>query len=143
MIGVLIVTHGRLAIELLAAATTIAGPLPTFRALALEWSEGVETARLRIASEIELLDRGEGVLILTDMFGDTPTNAALAHWQAGKVEIVSGVNLPMIVRLGCARSSPASLAETARWLEVKGRRSIRRAGAVELGPLPRGNANGG
>jgi PTS system mannose-specific IIA component len=143
LIGVLLVTHGRLAAELLAAAQKIAGDLPHFGALSLDWSEGLEEARRRIAGEIERIDEGEGVLVLTDMFGDTPSNAALALWRPGRVEIVSGVNLPMVVRLACSRSTRLPLAELARWLEVKGRRSIRRAAAVERGPLPREGSGDG
>jgi PTS system mannose-specific IIA component len=137
VIGVLIVTHGRLAEELLSAASTIAGELSGFRALALDWSEGIESARRRIAIAIEELDGGDGVLILTDMFGDTPSNAALALREPGRVEILSGVNLPMVVRLACTSSSGRSLEETAHWLEIKGRRSICRGGRPARGPLPR------
>lgn len=142
MPAVLIVTHGRLAAELLAAAETIAGELADFRALSLDWSDGIEEARRRIALDVAALDRGDGVLILTDMYGDTPSNAALGLREEGRVEVLSGVNLPMVVRLGCARSSRRSLAETARWLEIKGRRSICRAGAVSRGPLPGGQGPG-
>ena len=127
MIGVLIVTHGGLATELLAAARVIAGELPNFRALSLDWSEGLEQARERIALELAQIDSGDGVLLLTDMYGDTPSNAALSLRAEGRVEVVSGVNLPMVVRLGCSRSSAAPIGEVARWLEVKGRRSIARA----------------
>ncbi|GMU65713.1 MAG: hypothetical protein AMXMBFR36_19870 [Acidobacteriota bacterium] len=127
MIGVLIVTHGGLATELLAAARVIAGELPNFRALSLDWSEGLEQARARIAAELAGLETGEGVLVLTDMFGDTPSNAALSLRVEGRVEVISGVNLPMVVRLGCSRTSAAPVGEVARWLEVKGRRSIARA----------------
>lgn len=127
MSAVLIVTHGRIAHELLAAAEIIAGRLPTFRALSLDWNEGLESARARIAAEIAALDDGSGVLVLTDMYGSTPTNAALAEAVPGRVEILSGVNLPMVLRLGCASSPPSSVEETARWLEIKARRSISRA----------------
>lgn len=143
MIGVLIVTHGRLAAELLAAAQTIAGELPGFRALSLDWSEGIDEARRRIAAELPGLDTGDGVLILTDMFGDTPSNAALALREEGRVEVLSGVNLPMVVRLGCSHVADRPLAETARWLEIKGRRSISRAGAIPRGPLPGGDGTDG
>ena len=136
MIGKLILTHGGLARELLAAANVISGSPIGFEALSLDWSDGIEEARRRIELDVAALDHGEGVLILTDMFGDTPSNAALALRREGHVEVLSGVNLPMVVRLGCARGSARSLAETARWLEVKGRRSICRAAAVARGPLP-------
>ena len=134
MIGVLIVTHGRLASELLAAAEVIAGALPNFRALSLDWSEGLEDARERIAVAVRSLDEGAGVLVLTDMFGDTPSNAAVGLYDEGKVEVISGVNLPMVVRLGCARTSQLPLVEAAQWLESKGRRSIRRAGTPDDEP---------
>lgn len=136
MIGVLVVTHGGLASELVAAAETISGPLPHFRALALDWREGLDAARVKIGAEIAAAETGDGVLILTDMFGDTPTNAALSFIEPGRVELISGVNLPMVVRLACAGSARGSLEATARWLEVKGRRAIRRASAVDRGPLP-------
>ncbi len=143
MIGVLIVTHGRLAAELLSAAQTIAGDLPGFRALSLEWTEGIDEARRRIVEELAGLDVGDGVLILTDMFGDTPSNAALALREEGRVEVLSGVNLPMVVRLGCTHVADRPLAETARWLEIKGRRSISRAGAIARGPIPGGEGTDG
>lgn len=143
MIGVLLVTHGRLAEELLAAAERIAGPLPNFRALALDWSEGLEDARGKIRVAVRELESGDGVLVLSDMFGDTPSNAALACCDEGRVELISGANLPMVVRLACTRTASMPLAEVARWLEIKGRRSIRRASRVERGPLPGGTADGG
>jgi PTS system mannose-specific IIA component len=142
MIGVLIVTHGGLAAELLSAGETIAGELPNFRALSLDWSEGIDEARRRIEAEVDLLDRGDGVLILTDMFGDTPSNAALGLREDGRVEVVSGVNLPMIVRLGCTVAGEQRLEDAARWLEIKGRRSICRAGALDRAPFRDGDPSG-
>jgi PTS system mannose-specific IIA component len=127
MNAVLIVTQGRLADELLAAAETIAGTLPRFRALSLEWNVGLEGARALIAREIAALDDGTGVLVLTDMYGSTPTNAALAEAVPGRIAILAGVNLPMVLRLGCSSAPPDSVDETARWLEIKARRSISRA----------------
>lgn len=127
MFGVLIVTHGRLATELLATAETVMGRQRSeFEALSLDWGEGVEAARERIAACLLRLDRGSGVLILTDMFGDTPSNAAASFVQPGRVELLSGVNLPMVVRLGCADVHQMDLATVAEWLESKGRRSIGR-----------------
>jgi len=136
MIGVLIVTHGQLAAELLAAGERIAGELPNFRALSLDWSDGLDAAKERVRRAIAEVDQGAGVLVLTDMFGDTPSNAVLACCEPGRVEMVSGANLPMIVRLGCTRQAGGSLAEVARWLEVKARRSIQRASSIARGPLP-------
>lgn len=127
-IPVLIVTHGGLAAELLAAARVIAGELPDFEALALDWREDLETARRRVGERVVALDHGEGVLVLTDMYGDTPSNAAFSWARPGRVAVVAGVNLPMVVRLGCRDDAGGSVEELARWLEIKGRRSICRAG---------------
>lgn len=136
MNSVLLVTHGRLAQELLAAAETIAGVRPHIRALSLDWNEGIDAARQRIAEAVAELDRGEGVLILTDMFGSTPSNAAIALSVPGRVEVVTGVNLPMIVRMSCSSVLPGGLVETARWLVEKGRRSICRGAAESPAPTP-------
>jgi PTS system mannose-specific IIA component len=141
---VLLVTHGRLAQELLAAAETIAGARPDIRALALEWNEGIDAARSRIAAAIADLDRGAGVLVLTDMYGSTPSNAAIALAVPGRVEVVTGVNLPMVVRMSCSSVLPATLLETARWLEEKGRRSITRGVPADpaMPPPPPGKRPG-
>jgi PTS system mannose-specific IIA component len=136
MIGALIVTHGGLARELLAAAEIINGGLAGFEALSLSWSEGVDEARRRIAESLQRLDTGDGVLILTDMHGDTPSNAARTFAEPGRIEVVTGVNLPMVVRLGCANAQAMRVGVLARWLQVKGRRAIHRAG--ESGPAPTG-----
>jgi len=126
MIGILIVTHGGLANELVAAAKVIAGERAdrTLRALSLDWRIGLAEARGRIASAVESLDAGEGVLILTGMFGDTPSRAAIELVRTGSVEVVSGVNLPMVVRLACSGTSGATLGDVARAIAEKGRKSI-------------------
>jgi PTS system mannose-specific IIA component len=131
--AVLIVTHGNLATELLAAAEVIGGRRPGVEALALDWSEGMEQARARIAAGIERLDRGQGVLVMTDMLGDTPSNAAAALARPGRVEVIAGVNLPMIVRLGCADVEAMPVAAAAQLLEQRGRRSIGRVTGREAG----------
>ena len=125
MIGTLILTHGGLANELLAAAEVISGQLRGFESLGLSWNEGVEEARERISASLARLDTGDGVLILTDLFGATPTNAALAFAKPGRVAVVTGVNLPMVVRLGCLTAQEMRLDVLARWLQMKGRQSIR------------------
>jgi len=132
MIGKLIVSHGRLAEELLAAARNIAGEVTGIRALSLDWSEGSDEAEASIGREIEALDDGDGVLVLTDMFGDTPCNAAVALSHRGRVEIVSGVNLPMVVRLACASPEEADVVELAHWIVGKGKAAIR--GCTAAGP---------
>jgi PTS system mannose-specific IIA component len=124
MIGTLILTHGGLARELLSAAQVIAGPLPAFEALALDWNERFEEARERVRGAIARLDQGQGVLILTDMFGSTPSNVATSFLDSGRVEVLTGVNLPMVMRLACLPQQGESLVELARWLQAKGRRSL-------------------
>lgn len=124
MIGTLILSHGNLADELLAAAGTISGDLEGFSSLSLDWSDGFDEAQAKIRDALELLDRGDGVLVLTDMFGGTPCNVALTFLEPGKVEIVTGVNLPMVVRLACLGDRELPVADVARWLLEKSRSSI-------------------
>jgi len=126
VIGILIVTHGGLANELLAAAKVIAGERAdrSLVALPLDWQIGLAEARERIAEAVASCDTGDGVMILTDMFGDTPSRAALELYRPGAVEVVSGVNLPMVVRLVCTGTVGAGLEEAARSIAEKGRRSI-------------------
>ncbi len=124
MIGVLILSHGNLARELLSAAETVSGGPQGFEALTLDWQEEVPQAQRRVAAALRRLEQGEGVLILTDMFGNTPSNVALSFEEAGKVEVVSGVNLPMVVRLACNKTRGMALMETAVWIRDKGKGSI-------------------
>lgn len=124
MIGKLILSHGGLAEELLRTAERIAGPLQGFRALSLSWDEGSEEAAARIRQELRELDQGEGVLILADMFGDTPCNAAVSLLERDKVELVSGINLPLVVRLACP-GAPRTLDELAQWAVAKAQNSVR------------------
>jgi PTS system mannose-specific IIA component len=135
--SVLIVTHGRLATELLAAAEVIGGPQAGIEALPLEWGDGFEQARTRIEASLERLDRGEGVLVLTDMFGDTPSNAAASLARPGRIEVLTGVNLPMVVRLGCADVAAMPVDAAARLLEQKGKRSIGKVDSPAVAPEPR------
>jgi len=125
MIGKLILTHGGLARELLTAAQVISGRLNGFEALSLDWNDTFDEAKAKVRVAIERLDQGQGVLILTDMYGGTPNNVALTFLATGKVEVLAGVNLPMVLRLACQQSEePQDLAEMARWLQGKGQRSL-------------------
>jgi mannose PTS system EIIA component len=99
MIGVVVVTHGQLATELVNAAETIVGELPRFAAVSIGWHEDTQDARSEIEQAIARVDDGEGVLILTDMFGGTPSNLAMTFLVAGRVEVITGVNLPMLIKL--------------------------------------------
>lgn len=131
MIGTLIVSHGNLADELLTAAQTITGELEGFGAVSLDWNDGFDQAQARIKSALEMLDQGDGVLVLTDLFGGTPCNVALTFLDPGRVEIVTGVNLPMVVRLACLGKREMPVHEVAHWLRDKGRSSISLASDVQ------------
>jgi len=99
-IGGVIVSHGQLATELLSAAETIVGSIDHITAVSIGWHDDVDIAREEIARSIERVDRGGGVLILTDMFGGTPTNIAATFLGTERlIEIVTGANLPMIICL--------------------------------------------
>ncbi|HEV2854218.1 MAG TPA: PTS sugar transporter subunit IIA [Thermoanaerobaculia bacterium] len=129
MIGKLILTHGGLARELLSAANVISGRLNGFEALSLDWSDGFDEARGKVSAALTRLDTGEGVLILTDMYGGTPCNIAMTFFQAGKVEVLTGVNLPMVLRLACqAEADETSVTDLARALQAKGQKSVCLAG---------------
>lgn len=124
MIGKLILTHGGLARELLSAAQTISGRISGFEAISLDWNDGLEEAKAQISAAIERLDEGQGVLILTDMYGGTPCNVATVFHQPGKVEILTGVNLPMVLRLACQSIEDGNLSDVAHWLQAKAQRSL-------------------
>lgn len=134
MVTVLILTHGGLGRELLDGAETIAAhSLEGFEALCLSWGDGLEEIREQVRGAIVRLDVGDGVLILTDMYGGTPWRIASGFQEAGKVEVVSGANLPMVVRLACrigGECERMSVSQLAGWLTQKGRESVRRADPV-------------
>jgi PTS system mannose-specific IIA component len=133
MIGTLILTHGGAARELLAAAQKIAGSLPGFEALCLDWNEPLEELQAEVRQAIGRLDRGQGVLVLTDMFGSTPCNVASHFLEEGHVEILSGVNLPMVMRLACQPRQDGNLRELARWLQAKAQQSVCLASELKMG----------
>lgn len=122
----LILTHGCLGVELLAAARQITGEaLAGFDTLCLEWDDTLESARGKVAEKVrESAGGGGGLLILTDMYGGTPYNVALTFREAERIEILTGVNLPMILRLACSGELEREPAALAAWLLAKGRRSI-------------------
>lgn len=128
MIGTLILSQGHLASELIETARTIVGVAPPFEALELGWQAGREECLRRVGEAIDRLDTGDGVLVLTDMHGSTPFNAAQELAATRHVAVLAGTNLPMVVRLACCRPDLLSLEELAAWIEGKGRDSIRAAG---------------
>lgn len=123
MIGVVVVTHGQLATELLNAAETIVGELPRFAAVSIGWHEDTGDAREEIGQAIAHVDQGQGVIILTDMFGGTPSNLAMTFLEADKVEVITGVNLPMLIKLASVANEPDLLA-VARDMREHGRNAI-------------------
>ncbi len=123
--GALIVTHGNLAYELLNAARQIEADVEGIEAVPLEWNDTVEEARQKIAAGLEKLGSDRGVIIFTDMFGGTPSNISLSFLEQGRVEIVTGVNLPMIVKFAMMKSEPKDVATLAHVISEKGSKAIR------------------
>jgi mannose PTS system EIIA component len=123
MIGVVVVTHGQLAVELLNAAEMIVGDLPRFTAVSIGWHEDVNDAREDIAQAIERVKGDGGVLLLTDMFGGTPSNLGMTFLVKNRVEVITGVNLPMLIKLAGLRSS-SDLLGVAREMREHGRNAI-------------------
>jgi mannose PTS system EIIA component len=123
MIGVVVVTHGQLAAELVSAAETIVGDLPHVKAVSIGWHEDVQDARQEIGAAIEAVAGPEGVLVVTDMFGGTPSNLGITFLEPGRVEVVTGVNLPMLIKLAGLRDT-SSLLDAARQIREHGRTAI-------------------
>ncbi len=127
-----VVTHGHLANELLAAAETIIGAIKHITAVSIGWHDDVDAASDEIERAITLVSEGRGVLLLTDMFGGTPTNIAGMFLKEGEVEVVTGVNLPMVIKLA-GQTGSESLAEIARLVRDQGREGIYLAGELLAG----------
>lgn len=123
MIGVLVVTHGQLAVELVKAAEMIVGVLPQFVAVSIGWHDDVTAARDAMAEAIQRVQGPAGVLILTDMFGGTPSNLGLTFLETNRVEVITGVNLPMLIKLAGLQTSSDLLA-VAREMRDNGRNAI-------------------
>lgn len=123
MIGVVVVTHGQLATELVNAAEMIVGDLPQFAAVSIGWHDDTEVARGEIERAIARVQQGEGVLVLTDMFGGTPSNLAMTFLRDDTVEVITGVNLPMLIKLASLKGQSDLLA-IAREMREHGRNAI-------------------
>lgn len=128
-IGGVIVSHGQVANELLAAAETVVGDLSHITAVSIGWHDDVELAKDEIARAIKKVSGGSGVLVLTDMFGGTPTNISAMFIKENEVEIVTGVNLPMVIKLASSKPGTA-LSDLAREVEEQGKQSIHRTSAL-------------
>ena len=103
MIGLVLVTHGRLAIEFRSALEHVVGPQRQIEAITIGPDDDVEQCRKNILEAVKRVDSGEGVAILTDMFGGTPSNLAISVMNRPKVEVIAGINLPMLVKLAKVR----------------------------------------
>jgi PTS system mannose-specific IIA component len=123
VIGVVVVTHGQLATELLNAAEAIVGDLPQFAAVSIGWHDDMDDAREELRLAIVRVQGESGVLLLTDMFGGTPSNLGLTFLEPDRVEVVTGVNLPMLIKLTSVRQS-RDLLGVARELRDTGRQAI-------------------
>ncbi|MCK5546470.1 MAG: PTS sugar transporter subunit IIA [Rhodospirillaceae bacterium] len=123
MIGLVLVTHGRLADEMLAALEHVVGPQEAFSNVCIGPDDDMEERRGHILESISKVDDGNGVILLTDMFGGTPSNLAISVIEKANVEVVAGVNLPMLIKLASVREG-SSLMEAATQAKDAGRKYI-------------------
>lgn len=123
MIGIVLVSHGQLATEMLRAAEIIVGKIEGTVAVDIDPRTSVEEIHKAVEGAIRTVDAGTGVLLLTDMFGGTPSNIGLAFLGTHQVEVLTGVNLPMMIKLSTARTT-MPLAELARHLQEYGQKNI-------------------
>ena len=103
MIGLVLVTHGRLASEFITAMEHVVGPQHAIEAICIGADDDMEARRADIAEAVKAVDDGSGVILLTDLFGGTPSNLAISLMEPGRVEVIAGINLPMLIRLEGAR----------------------------------------
>ena len=129
MIGLVVVTHGRLAEEFIAAAEHVVGPQPAVQAVSIGPDDDMDMRRREIIAAAKANDSGEGVIILTDMFGGTPSNLAISVMSTGKIEVIAGVNLPMLIKLAEVRGK-LPMAEAALAAQEAGRKYISVASAL-------------
>ncbi|MCL2669237.1 MAG: PTS sugar transporter subunit IIA [Syntrophaceae bacterium] len=129
MVGVLITTHGNLGIELIKAAEMICGSLKGIIPVSIDQSKGVEELKKEIRTAIKKLDQGQGVLILTDLFGGTPSNLSLSFLKEGRIEVITGVNLPMLLKVTDAHEG-AELKDIALQVKEYGIKNISLASEI-------------
>lgn len=127
MIGVVVVTHGELAQELLKTTESIVGSLENFEAVSVNAERDAEDERRAIEEAIRKVDQGDGVILLTDLFGGTPSNICLSFLKEMNIEVVSGVNLPMLIKLPSFMNNN-KLEEAANLTMEYGKRNISVAG---------------
>ena len=123
MIGMVLVTHGRLAAEFIAALEHVVGPQTHIAAVCIGPEDDMEQRRADILDSVRAVDGGEGVVLLTDMFGGTPSNLAISVMDRAKIEVIAGINLPMLIKLASLRQSEP-LADAVRGAQEAGRKYI-------------------
>lgn len=129
MVGVVLVTHPHLGEEFIRSAEMICGKIPRVLTVSIDTRKEVEELRRGIAEAIKKVDEGDGVLILTDMFGGTPSNMSLAFLQENRVEVLTGLNLPMMIKISnCREGRP--LKELARMIKEAGQKNINLASEI-------------
>jgi PTS system mannose-specific IIA component len=134
MIGIVIVTHSQLGDALIGAAEFIVGNRPeAIESVSIDLSESADKLRAKIAQGIKKVEDNDGVLILTDMFGGTPSNLSYSFLEEGHIEVLSGVNLPILVQAASLRDKNMPLNELAANLEVFGKKSISLASGILKG----------
>jgi PTS system mannose-specific IIA component len=122
MIGIVLVTHGNLAREFLSALEHVVGPQQGVAAVCIGPEDDMERRRAEILESARSCDTGDGVIVLTDMFGGTPSNLAISIMEQARIEVLAGVNLPMLVKLASVRARP--IAEAVRMAQEAGRKYI-------------------
>ncbi|GAB4144699.1 MAG: PTS sugar transporter subunit IIA [Sphingomonadales bacterium] len=132
MIGLVLVTHGRLASEFVAAMEHVVGPQQAVQAICIGPDDDMERRREDIAAAIEAVDQGDGVIILTDMFGGTPSNLAISLMDRNDIEVVAGINLPMLIKLASVRAKE-DLNQAVAAAQESGRKYINIASRVLAG----------
>jgi PTS system mannose-specific IIA component len=129
MVGGVIVTHGHLASEFIAAAEMIVGQLPHVTPASIDWHDDIDVARAELERAIARVSHGHGVLLLTDMFGGAPMDMASMFLDKSEIEVITGVNLPMILKLA-VQSDEETLTEVARRVYEAGKEGIHLAGEL-------------
>jgi len=129
MIGGIIVCHGKMGEELLNALTIILGEAPNIEAISIGWYDDVEDSKRKISQSLKRVDQRNGVVIFTDMFGGTPSNISFGFFKSGQVEIVTGVNLPMLIKFVSLQRSN-NLADVAKKVVEQGRKNIHLVSAL-------------
>jgi PTS system mannose-specific IIA component len=123
MIGLVLVTHGRLAEEFRNAVEHVVGPQENFETVSIGADDNMEKRRSDIIDAVARVDHGSGVVVLTDMFGGTPSNLAISVMEAGRVEVIAGMNLPMLIKLSSVRKGD-KLAAAVEEAQAAGRKYI-------------------